>query len=205
MKISYVVLTHDEGEYIERLLSFLIWHKRCEDEIVVLDDYSVDSAFLSVIDGYNTSGDIKLFKHKLNGDFAAHRNYAISQTSGDWIFFIDADELPSEVFIENLPELIDINPEIDAYAVPRINIVTGLTYEHVKKWNWQVNDKGWINWPDYQVRIFKKGTCQYTYHVHEKLVGANYIQCLPAIEEFALLHHKEILRQEKQNNFYEQL
>jgi glycosyltransferase involved in cell wall biosynthesis len=206
MKISYIVLTHDEGEYIERLLSFLVSYIRPEDEIVVLDDYSVDSATLSILEGFESRKAIKLFKHKLNGDFAEHRNFAISKADGDWILFLDADEMiADEEFIKALPEIIHLNPEIDAYALPRINTVAGLTEEHVKKWHWQVNEKGWVNWPDYQVRLFKKGKCKYANSVHEKLIGADHIQCLPLLETFSLLHEKEITRQEKQNSFYEQL
>ena len=42
MKISYAILTHNEGQYIDTLLSFLTTNKRLEDEIVVVDDFSTD-------------------------------------------------------------------------------------------------------------------------------------------------------------------
>ena len=52
--------------------------------------------------------------------------------SGDWIFQIDADEMPHETLIELLPEIILSNPENEVIRVPRVNTVHGLTEFHRK-------------------------------------------------------------------------
>ena len=68
------------------------------------------------------------------------------------------------------------------------------------------NENGWINFPDYQWRIYRNyRSIQWINKVHERLVGFKAITCLPANERFALNHKKTISRQVKQNLFYEQL
>jgi glycosyltransferase involved in cell wall biosynthesis len=52
MKISYAILTHNEGQYIETLLSFLTTNKRPEDEIVIVDDFSTDLETIEILKKY---------------------------------------------------------------------------------------------------------------------------------------------------------
>ena len=93
---------------------------------------------------------------------------------------------------------------VDIVFVPRINTVEGLTQSHIQKWGWNVNEKEWVNFPDYQTRIYKN-TDDVTWmgKVHERITGYNTFSNFPAEEQFCLYHHKQIERQEKQNSFYE--
>jgi glycosyltransferase involved in cell wall biosynthesis len=139
----------------------------------------------------------------LNKDFASFKNNLKSHCSGDYIFQIDADEIPHQVLIGNLPNLLENNP-VDIIFVPRVNTVEGLTEQHIQKWGWKVNENGWVNWPDYQTRIYKN-TPDVTWmnKVHESITGYNTFSNFPAEEHWSLYHHKQIQRQEKQNKFYE--
>jgi hypothetical protein len=91
--------------------------------------------------------------------------------------------------------------------VPRINIVQGLTEQHVQRWNWNVNEKGFVNYPDPQTRIVvNKEEIKWENKVHERLVGHSTHTLLPfETEDYCLLHIKDIKRQESQNDFYEKL
>jgi hypothetical protein len=90
------------------------------------------------------------------------------------------------------------------FLVPRVNTVEGLTPEHIAKWGWNVSDKGWVNFPDYQTRIYKNiPEIKWEGKVHERIIGTKTFSPLPAEEVWSLYHPKEITRQEKQNNFYE--
>ena len=103
--------------------------------------------------------------------------------------------------IENLSTILEMNKDVDLYFVPRINTVSGITDEHIKKWGWNVNEKGYINFPDQQGRIFRKKMSFYG-KVHERIVGGEKFATLPLDEEYCIQHHKQIERQERQNNFY---
>ena len=123
--------------------------------------------------------------------------------SGDYIFNIDADEIPNKYLINNIKIILESNPTIDLYWVPRVNTVKDITEEHIKKWNWRVNEKGWINFPDWQGRIWKnRPNIRWEKEVHEVLEGYREYSFLPDEEKYCFYHHKTIDRQEKQNEFY---
>ena len=124
--------------------------------------------------------------------------------SGDYIFNIDADEMPNKYLIQNIKIILESNPTIDLYWVPRVNTVEGLTQEHIQKWGWQVNDKGWVNFPDYQGRIWRnRSNIRWKNPVHEVLEGYKEHTFLPQEEKFCFYHPKDIDRQEKQNEVYD--
>ena len=204
MKISYAITVHNELEELTKLLDFLNNNIREEDEVVIqYDEGGVTDEvleFLKIkkqIHGYTVVG------FPLNKDFASYKNNLKENCKGDYIFQIDADEIPHEVMIAYLPEVLESNP-VDIIFVPRVNTVNGLTQEHIQNWRWNVNEKGWVNWPDYQTRIYKN-TEDVTWmnKVHEKITGYDTFSNFPAEEHWALYHPKQINRQEEQNKFYE--
>jgi hypothetical protein len=204
MKISYAITVCNELEEIKRLLDFLIQYKREEDEIVVLfDDSNSTKEMETLLHSYRNRKQIILHIDYFRGHFADWKNKLTSLCSGDYVFQIDADELPNEYLIKSLPEILETNSSVEAYVVPRVNTVEGLTPEHITKWGWHVNENKWVNWPDYQWRIYKNTPdIKWKNKVHEVIEGYKTMAQLPAYEDLALYHPKTIQRQEKQNNYY---
>tara|TARA_R110000744_G_scaffold251499_1_gene367429 strand:+ start:401 stop:1057 length:657 start_codon:yes stop_codon:yes gene_type:complete len=202
MRISYAIPVCNELEEIKTLVSFLLEHKREEDEIVVLFD---ETNGTPEVEQYLDST-LSYYKKPFNGDFSEHKNYLKSLCTGEWIFQIDADELPTYYLIQNLPGVLQENPTTDLFLVPRINTVKGLTQEHITKWGWRVDEKGWVNFPDYQTRILQNNPkINWGSKVHEVILGHDTYAPLPAEEEWCILHNKQIDRQISQNEFYESL
>jgi glycosyltransferase involved in cell wall biosynthesis len=206
MKISYAITVCNELEEITKLLDFLQLNKRKEDEIVIqFDEFNVTEEVLDYLKLQNAIHNYKTIAFPLNKDFASFKNNLKSNCSGDYIFQIDADEIPHDALIEYLPQLLEQNP-VDIIFVPRVNTVEGLTQEHIDKWKWRVNENGWVNWPDYQARIYRvTDDIEWGNKVHETLTGYDTFSNFPAEEHWSLYHHKQIERQEKQNKFYETL
>ena len=203
MKLSYAILTHNEGDYIEKLLSFLVKHKRQEDEIVVVDDYSDDELTKSILDKYKQN--ITLEYRTFDGDHT-QKNYLNSLCTGDYILQLDADELISKKFLDMLPELCKLNQETDLFILPRINTVEGLTSEYAQKWRWNVNDKGWINFPDWQMRLYRNHeSIKWDGLLHSTITGHKNYVYLPQDELFCILHPKQLERQIEQNDLYEKI
>jgi len=205
MKISYAITVCNEFVEIQRLIQFLLENKRPNDEIVVLFDQKNGS--LDVINFLNkTPTNVNIIKKDFSGDFSEWKNFLTEQCLGDYIFQIDADEMPHKSLILNLPGILQTNPKTEVYLVPRINTVEGITEEHIEKWNWVLNSKGWVNFPDYQSRIWKKNNkIRWVGKVHERLSNYNTYAGLPDQEIFCLYHPKDIDRQERQNNLYKNL
>lgn len=205
--ISYAICTHNEGMYIKNLLNRLCEYKSDNDEIVVVDDYSDDPLTLSILEEFKDK--IILYKHSLDGDFAKHKNFLISKcTKGD-IFVIDADEMLHINMLLTIKEILQLNPSIDLFYVPRINLVPGIENrpDLVQKWNWNLDEQNRINFPDYQPRIFKnKKGIEYVNKVHEIITGVSTHSFLPANEnDYCILHIKSLERQVFQNDFYNSL
>tara|TARA_Y100001963_G_C6721154_1_gene419186 strand:- start:370 stop:993 length:624 start_codon:yes stop_codon:yes gene_type:complete len=204
--ISYLVTTHNEGKSIETLLLQIMKYISDNDEIVIVDDHSTDQTTLNILSEIEAAsgGQVRVFKHDLNKDFASHKNFGKEQCNNKWIFQIDADETLSEYLAQNIHTLLEYNENVDLIGVPRVNIVNGLTQEDVSKWNWRVNEKGWVMWPDFQTRIFQnKPDIHWKNKVHEVITGHKTFTTLPQEEEWALYHVKEIERQRTQNALYE--
>ena len=207
MKISYAITVCNEFLEIQKLVTFLLNNKRQEDEIVILyDQGNGDKGIEDYLRSKSVNGAFNWHAGTFKGHFSDWKNKLTSLCDGDYIFNIDADEMPTENLINSLPYILEINPEVDIFLVPRINTVEGLTQEHVNQWRWNVNEKGWVNFPDYQWRVYRNvSNIKWKNKVHEVLEGFKTSTLLPAEEEYCLYHPKTITKQEKQNNYYDTL
>ena len=203
MRLSYSILTHNETDSLLKLINFIMEHKDEEDEIVILDDYSDNEKTKEILDSAVSIYEIKFEQRHLLKDYSGQKNHLTRMCSGDYIINIDADELPNKWLMKNIKEILEANPSIDLYWVPRVNTVEGLTQDHMQQWGWNVNEKGWVNFPDYQGRIWRnRPNIMWKNPVHEVLTGYKEHTYLPMEEEFCFYHPKEIKKQEQQNEFY---
>jgi hypothetical protein len=206
ISISYSILTHNETDSLQRLLDFLTRRKDEEDEIVILDDYSNNKKTQEILDVYTSIHEIKFEQRHLLEDFGNQKNYLRKMCSKDYIFNIDADEFIKLHLIRNIKSILEMNPTVDLYWVPRINTVEGLTQAHKDKWGWTINKKGWVNFPDFQGRIHKnRPNIRWKNPVHEVMEGYGEYTQLPAEENYCIIHHKVIEKQEHQNQLYEDI
>jgi cellulose synthase/poly-beta-1,6-N-acetylglucosamine synthase-like glycosyltransferase len=212
MRISYAIPVCNEHTELETLLAFLLKHINKNDEIVVqCDQGNTTPEVYKVLDSFKFSpvgfeDPLKIIEFPLKGHFSNFKNNLKNHCTGDWIFQIDADELPHESLITNLKALLEVNTTTEMLLVPRINTVKGLTQEHINKWRWNINEKGWVNWPDYQTRIIQNSQkIKWQNKVHEQIVGISTKGALPMEEEWCLYHPKTIEKQEVQNKLYDTL
>tara|TARA_R110002096_G_scaffold337554_7_gene530899 strand:+ start:777 stop:1406 length:630 start_codon:yes stop_codon:yes gene_type:complete len=207
MQISYAITVCNEHKEIEKLLSFLFQHKRPNDQVVVQMDKTATAEVINVCEAYESKrhNEYSLIQFSLDKNFAAYKNNLNKACAGDWIFQIDADEIPNPYLIQALPYILEANEDTQAFWVPRVNTVAGITDEHVAKWGWSLTGPdNWVNFPDWQMRIYRNlETIFWINPVHEQLKGYTKFANLPADEKYGLYHPKDIGRQEKQNEFYE--
>lgn len=216
MKISYLICCHNEVKELLELIEKLNSHIELNspnDEVVILDDFSDDEETKKILTKAKSYG-MTIIQHNLNKNFSEHKNYGSKRCVGDFIFQIDADEIPHTNLLENLHEVLVSNPQVELYRVPRVNIVRGATAQDAKMWGWNMGtlpefgDLPIINWHttgDYQSRIYKNSLkVQWHKPLHETIIGAEYTTMLPKEVEWALIHGKTIERQKAQNMFYNQ-
>jgi len=220
INISFAITVCNEADELNRLLTQLETCVIEGDEIIIqVDNNNTTDEVLKIISNFEgifnsvitrkrkiIAPATKVFSN-LNGDFAVFKNSIKKRCSKDWVFFLDADEEVSQDQIHLIREIIELNQDkVEVLLVPRINIVEGLTEQHIQQWGWKVNENNWVNWPDYQFRLCKNiPEIQWKNKVHETLIGYKSLAPLPDNEILALKHIKTIEKQEKQNNFYNTL
>ena len=202
MKISYGITVHNEFEELNKLLQILNNYIDSEDEIIVCIDGD-DEKVEAVLGEYLSENKAIVYKRKLDGNFSDQKNSVIEKSTGDYIFHIDADEYPNETLIQQLKQILEMNDGVDLIWIPRVNTIDGMKEEHIQKWGWRVSEKGWVNYPDYQARVFKRdNSIRWTRPLHEYIKGCKTYSHLPPHEDLSLYHPKTIEKQEKQNLFY---
>ena len=203
MKISYGITVHNEAEELIKLLDVLQKNIDEEDEIVVCVDGD-DEKVEAVLGEFLSEHKAIVYKRKLEKDFSAQKNSVIEKSSGDYIFHIDADEYPNEILLQQLKPILEIN-DVDLIWIPRVNTIDGMTQEDIQRWGWRVTEKGWVNYPDYQARVFRNDkSIRWTRPLHEYITGCKTYSHLPPHEELSLYHPKTIEKQTQQNTFYNQ-
>ena len=208
MKLSYAITVCNEFEETIALLTQLLNYKGENSEIVVLlDTPKASEELLEYLELQANANYINLIESEFNSDFAQWKNFLNSQCKGEWIYQIDADELLDPNLIVNLEDILNDNTDKELILVPRINIVNGLTEKHIQQWRWNVNEQGWVNFPDVQTRIYKNIPDRIGWNgkVHERIVGFETYTALPVDEVYCIKHIKDIQRQEKQNSYYDTL
>lgn len=203
--VSYAITVCSEVLELERLLDSLNYFVLPQDEIVILQDVSkgdeVADRVQKVIRDHNLLN--STFTGNFSGNFADWKNKLNAFCEKDFIFQIDADEFLGENF-RYLPVLLEANRDVDLFLVPRVNTVDGLTQEDISRWRWRVDDKGRVNWPDYQTRIYRNDPkIKWEGKVHERITGHKKWTKLP--DGLYLIHPKTIQKQREQNALYSQM
>lgn len=217
MNISIAILTHNEGtDYLSNLCNYLV--KYNPYEVVIVDDYSTDQNTIEFLNKFSNLG-FKVVQHQLNSDFAQQKNFLTEQCTGEYILNLDADEFIEESLWSVLPSILMENSDIDVFALPRLNVVSNIKQEYIDKWGWWITDVPdttistesvyyWpaICWPDYQTRLYKNiPSIRWKHKVHETLSGHKTITKFPTDLFYAIRHIKQLDRQIKQNEKYEQM
>jgi hypothetical protein len=195
--ISFAICVCDEARELNELLQMLTDTIRKIDEIQVLVDTSkVTTDVRLVLEKFPRA---QVHEREFKDDFAAHKNYLNSKCRGDYIFNLDADEVPSETLVRMAFDVKDL----DLVYVPRVNIVPGITESELKQHKFHLNEVGFINWPDFQGRIYRNHpSIRWVSEVHEKIQGAAKIGQIPVQPIHAIWHVKSRAKQMKQNQKY---
>lgn len=203
--ISYTITVSTEDKELNVLLQYLSSKISKTDEIILqMDITTVTDEVKDVIEKHRDKiKNLTVIDFPLNKDFASFKNNLKKYCTQEWIFNIDADEIPAEGLMSDIHEILRDNSDTDMFLVPRWNTVEGITEEHIKKWRWNYDDLGRVNWPDWQTRIYRNTeNIVWKNKVHERLNGFSSYSNLPDEIHYCLFHNKTIERQEKQNNFY---
>jgi glycosyltransferase involved in cell wall biosynthesis len=206
LSISYGITVCNEAQELRNLLAALLPSIDAEDEVIVLRDVTRPADEVTqVLAEY--AGRVRVIESCLDGDFATFKNRLFAAAKGDYLFQIDADEVPTPSLLSQLKPYLRRNRFIDCFRVPRINLIHGVTPAHIAQWGWKIDANGYVNFPDHQPRIARNnGRIRWKNKVHEKFTGYRIRKKLPYEDTtYCLLHVKTVGRQEEQNRMYDTL
>jgi glycosyltransferase involved in cell wall biosynthesis len=153
MCLSVTIATKNEASNLPNCIASVHF----ADEIVVVDDYSVDRT-VQIAESFGA----KVISRNSAGSFHENKNLAIKEARGTWILSLDADEVVTEQLAHSI-KLALVEPQSNGYLVDRHNYFLG-------QW---IKGCGW--YPDHILRLFKKGKAWWPLEIHDtpKLEGGN--------------------------------
>jgi (heptosyl)LPS beta-1,4-glucosyltransferase len=167
-KLSVVLNTLNEGDLLPRVITSV---KNLADEVVVVDMESDDDT-REVARNLNA----KVFTHKRLKYVEPARNFAVSKTTGDWILVLDVDEEVSPILADKIKDAIKEN-KADYYRIPRKNMIFGHWMKY-SRW-----------WPDYNIRLFRKGSVSWNEIIHAVPMTQGQGMDFEDREDLAIMHH----------------
>jgi hypothetical protein len=139
-RIAAIVLTKNEERHIGACLDSLAW----ADRRVVFDSMSTDGT----CDLARQRG-AEVIQHPFD-DYASQRNAALDAVEAGWVLFVDADERATPELAQEIRSIVEGETRVNGWHVPRHNYLFGrLT-------------RGAGYWPDYQMRLLRRGQARYT-------------------------------------------
>lgn len=193
MKITYTIQVCNESRELFSLLNFLGEAKDPEDDIqVVVDSRNVTDKVEQVLDYFSEK--IKVLRRPFD-NFHTNAQFHADNATGDYIFGIDADEMPQWGLVKTVKRII-AETGVEILYVPRMNIHPGATEKFTQDYGFQTNEAGFVNWPDYQGRVWKR--CPYiklTEELHTKLTGSDKVLAIKPDVSLGIWHIKSIEKQ----------
>lgn len=167
-KLSVVINVQNVEADLPRAIASV---KNLADEIVAIDQDSSDkTAEIAKKLG------AKIFDHKSVTFVELARNFGVSKATGDWILILDPDEEIPVSLAKKIKEIVK-NPEADYYRLPRKNVIFG-HWMRYSRW-----------WPDYNIRLFKKGSVSWNEVIHAVPMTQGRGAEIENKEELAIVHH----------------
>ena len=114
MFFSVIIPLYNKENYIEKAIQSVINQSNTDFEIIIVDDCSTDLSY--EIAQKCISEKINLIKHSKNKGLSASRNTGILNSRGNYITFLDADDLWKPNYLEEIKLLIDTFPEAKLFA-----------------------------------------------------------------------------------------
>ena len=147
LKLSIIIPYYNTQQYTEELLNVLDKQMTSDVEVILIDDESIRPF----------EGDYKwLTNRRINhGGQSKARNVGLDMARGEYVQFIDSDDLVADCFIEKLMEKIPDGNELIEFSWRSLNL-------NGKKFNYRLNNGFRIPNPSVCTRCFKRSYIGYT-------------------------------------------
>ncbi|HSX40331.1 MAG TPA: glycosyltransferase family 2 protein [Candidatus Saccharimonadales bacterium] len=152
MSITGIVLVKNEETLIQKCLDNLLF---C-DQLIIIDDNSTDKS-REILETWAKKENVQIFKRKLNDDFSAQRNFGLEKVKGEWVLFVDADEIVSAKLADEIKTKVQyVSEQITGFYIKRRDFLWGKELKYGETGNMQL------------LRLARKGSGEWKGKVHER-------------------------------------
>lgn len=198
------MISYNDSPYIKNTLDNI--EPYIKNKLCVVDGGSEDGT-LDIIKSTIPSDKLSLKRVDWDNKFDVQKNNSIEMSEKEWILFIDADETYEHIFWNQIPWYISeaVKDNVDCLNVSRINTYTDITPEETfmkrEEHGWNVNEFGWVNYPDFQQRLFTNN-CRFEGAVHERIENS---KCELYLYFINCVHKKTYEKQLKSFELYKNI
>lgn len=106
MTVSIVVPVYNTAEYLPACLDSILAQSFTDFELILVDDGSTDDS-LRICEAYAfRDARIRVF-HQQNAGVSAARNLGVEQAQGDWLCYVDSDDVVLPAYLQDMLEAAD--------------------------------------------------------------------------------------------------
>ena len=120
--LAILILTKNEEDNIGDVVENA---KKCTPEVLVIDSGSTDKT-VELAQAHGA----KVCFRAWTDDFAAQRNFALEQTTADWVLYLDADERLNDELIRSVKAVVDEGKLDCQFSMERKSVAFGTKFNH---------------------------------------------------------------------------
>jgi len=190
MKLSYLVTCSTETYTLSNLLDRLVSNLNDDELVIVLDsDATNNQPTKDILTKFSsTDKNIKILEHPLQHNYSNHKSWSAKQCKNEWLLQLDGDELPNITLLANIKDIIEANPGIESFWLPRTNDFIGVHDKIAKQWGWKLSASTSIE----HCRTFKISDYEYQFLKINNYVISEHLYKV-GDEELATVQYKAVL------------
>lgn len=121
--VSVIIPIYRVEQYLRQCIESVLSQRYSDIEVILVDDGSPDGCG-AICDEYAGRDPRVTVIHKENGGLSSARNAGIDIARGRYLAFVDSDDYVSDLFISDMMDEIDSNPELDMVMSMFYNVIS---------------------------------------------------------------------------------
>jgi len=208
--ISLVIITYNREHYLTAAIESVLAQTKDDFELLVWDDGSTDNSVEIVQNYAKNDRRIKVIAAKHQGETLS-RKAAISQTTGEYLGWVDSDDLLAPTALAETAAILDLNPDIGLVYTDYIDIAeNGEIIGYGERCRIPYSPEGLlVDFMTFHFRLFRRSVYEQVGGIDESVKYApDYDLCLKLAEVTQVKHinqplyyyrnHSESITQQQQ-------
>ena len=131
-EIDIILPVYNNAQYLRECINSAINQSYQNTHVTIVDDKSTDTTVYDILAEFKNNPRVNIYYHDINMGISATTNDALVYSSGEYVAFLDCDDVLLPDSIEKVASFLINNPTVDFVYTDRININSaGNVIEHI--------------------------------------------------------------------------